>query len=102
MTGAELEAERRDLLAEEQQLEEAHGRLHAVPHYMTSHRAHRERLNAHQERLGAYHHERIGDSPATVGVTVIEIDVTRIHARLIVERFEHDHAQPATSHGEMF
>jgi hypothetical protein len=45
-------------------------------------------------------YERIDDSPATVGVTVI--DVTPIHDRLIVERFEHDRAQPATSHGEMF
>jgi hypothetical protein len=62
-------------------------------------RASRERLKAHQERLRAYHHERIGDSPATVGVTVI--DVTPIHDRLIVKRFEHAHAQPATSHGDM-
>jgi hypothetical protein len=100
MTDAELETERLELLAKEQELEEAHGRLHAVPHDMASHRAHRERLKAHQERLRAYHHERIGDSPATVGVTVI--DVTPIHDRLIVKRFEHDHAQPATSHGEMF
>jgi hypothetical protein len=74
--------------------------LQAAPHDKTSHRAHRERLTAHQERLRAYHYERIDDSPATVGVTVI--DVTPIHDRLIVKRFEDDHAQPATSHGEMF
>jgi hypothetical protein len=92
--------ERLERLAKEQELEEAHGRLHAVPHDMASHRAHRERLEAHQERLRAYHYERIADSPAAVGVTVI--DVTPIHDRLIVKRFEHDHAQPATSHGEMF
>jgi hypothetical protein len=51
MMDAELEAEGRDMLAEEQELEEPEGRLHAVPHDMTSHRAHRERLKAHQERL---------------------------------------------------
>ena len=100
MMDAELKAERRDLLAEEQELEEPEGRLHAVPHDMTSHRAYRERLKAHQERLRAYHDERIGNSPATVGVTVI--NVRPIHDRLIVKRFEHDHAQPATSHGDMF
>ena len=100
MMDAELEAERRDLLAEEQELQEPEGRLHAVPHDMTSHRAYRERLKAHQERLRAYHDERIGNSPATVGVTVI--NVRPIHDRLIVKRFEHDHAQPATSHGDMF
>ena len=100
MMDAELEAERRDLLAEEQELKEPEGRLHAVPHDMTSHRAYRERLKAHQERLRAYHDERIGNSPATVGVTVI--NVRPIHDRLIVKRFEHDHAQPATSHGDMF
>ena len=100
MMDAELEAEGRDLLAEEQELEEPEGRLHAVPHDMTSHRAHRERLKAHQERLRAYHHERIGDSPATVGVTVI--NVRPIYDRLIGEHLEHDHAQPATSHGDRF
>jgi hypothetical protein len=38
--------ERLELLAKEQELEEKHGRLRAVPHDMASHRADRERLKA--------------------------------------------------------
>lgn len=55
MTDAELESERRALLAEEQELLEAHGRLHLRADDRSGQNAHRERLRAHVDRIGAFH-----------------------------------------------
>src|SRR5687767_2137916 len=45
MTDAEMEAERRALLAEERDLDQAHQRLHLTPDDRPGHAAHSERLN---------------------------------------------------------
>ena len=54
MTDAELDAERAALLAEEQELAEAHERLHQRPDDCAGHRAHGERLRAHTRRVRAF------------------------------------------------
>jgi hypothetical protein len=54
MTEAELEAERLAILADEQELAEAHKRLHLTPNDLPAHAAHRVRLNDHAERVRAF------------------------------------------------
>jgi hypothetical protein len=54
MTEAELEAERLAILADEQELAEAHKRLHLTPNDLPAHATHRVRLNDHAERVRAF------------------------------------------------
>jgi hypothetical protein len=54
MTDAELETERLALLGEEDELQEAHQRLHLTPDDGPAHAAHRERLKAHAARARAF------------------------------------------------
>jgi hypothetical protein len=54
ITDAQLEAERLALLADEDELQEAHQRLHLTPNDRPGHAAHRERLNAHADRVRAF------------------------------------------------
>lgn len=54
MTDAELEAERLALLAEEQELADAHERLQQRPDDRAGHRAHGGRLRADTERVRAF------------------------------------------------
>lgn len=54
MTDAELEVERVAILAEQQELEQAHERVHLTPDDREGHAAHREHLKAHTNRVRAF------------------------------------------------